>query len=161
MATQSNILAWRVPWTEEPGGLWSRGSQRVGHDWSDLVHTMTDVGYWDSSVTCLGTSFHNLSDTMKFDSKEFGLNLIYLPPGENPGRCQCAGYLKSLKFGVNVSSSSYIQTASLNWEESIREKKKCESTAWNNAASAWAGASCEGLAQLKASLGAGGDVTRL
>ena len=32
MATHSNILAWRIPWTEEPGGLQSRGSQRVGHD---------------------------------------------------------------------------------------------------------------------------------
>ena len=32
MATHSNILAWRIPWTEEPGGLQSMGSQRVGHD---------------------------------------------------------------------------------------------------------------------------------
>ena len=32
MATHSNILAWRIPWTEEPGGLQSTGSQRVGHD---------------------------------------------------------------------------------------------------------------------------------
>ena len=32
MATHSSILAWRMPWTEEPGGLHSRGSQRVGHD---------------------------------------------------------------------------------------------------------------------------------
>ena len=32
MATQSSILAWRIPWTEEPGGLQSMGSQRVGHD---------------------------------------------------------------------------------------------------------------------------------
>ena len=32
MATHSSILAWRVPWTEEPGGLQSTGSQRVGHD---------------------------------------------------------------------------------------------------------------------------------
>ena len=32
MATQSSILAWRVPWTEEPCGLQSMGSQRVGHD---------------------------------------------------------------------------------------------------------------------------------
>ena len=32
MATQSNILARRTPWTEEPGGLQSMGSQRVGHD---------------------------------------------------------------------------------------------------------------------------------
>ena len=31
-ATHSNILAWRIPWTEEPGRLQSIGSQRVGHD---------------------------------------------------------------------------------------------------------------------------------
>ena len=32
MATHSSILARRIPWTEEPGGLQSTGSQRVGHD---------------------------------------------------------------------------------------------------------------------------------
>ena len=32
MATHSNIHAWKIPWTEEPGGLQSMGSQRVGHD---------------------------------------------------------------------------------------------------------------------------------
>ena len=32
MATYSSILAWRIPWTEEPGRLQSMGSQRVGHD---------------------------------------------------------------------------------------------------------------------------------
>ena len=32
MATHSNILAWRIPWTEEPGGLKSMGSQTVKHD---------------------------------------------------------------------------------------------------------------------------------
>ena len=32
MATHSSILAWRIPWVEEPGGLQSTGSQRVGHD---------------------------------------------------------------------------------------------------------------------------------
>ena len=31
-ATHSSILAWRIPWTEEPGGLQSMESQRVGHD---------------------------------------------------------------------------------------------------------------------------------
>ena len=33
MATHSSIPAWKIPWTEEPGGLQSTGSQRVGHDW--------------------------------------------------------------------------------------------------------------------------------
>ena len=32
MATHSNILAWRIPWLEDPGGLQSIGSQRVGHN---------------------------------------------------------------------------------------------------------------------------------
>ena len=32
MATQSSILPWRIPWTQEPGGLQSMGSQRVRHD---------------------------------------------------------------------------------------------------------------------------------
>ena len=32
IATHSSTLAWKIPWTEEPGGLQSMGSQRVGHD---------------------------------------------------------------------------------------------------------------------------------
>ena len=34
MATHSSILAWKIPWKEELGGLQSMGSQRVGHDWA-------------------------------------------------------------------------------------------------------------------------------
>ena len=37
MATHSSVLAWRMPGMEEPGGLLSLGSHRVGHDWSDLT----------------------------------------------------------------------------------------------------------------------------
>ena len=38
MATHSSILAWEIPWTEEPDELQSMGSQRVGHDWAtDLI----------------------------------------------------------------------------------------------------------------------------
>ena len=37
MATHSSVLAWRIPGTEEFGGLPSLGSHRVGHDWSDLA----------------------------------------------------------------------------------------------------------------------------
>ena len=39
MATHSSILAWKIPWTEEPGGLQPVGSQRVEHNWSNLAHT--------------------------------------------------------------------------------------------------------------------------
>ena len=34
MAAHSSVLAWEIPWTEEPGGLQSRGSQRVVHNWT-------------------------------------------------------------------------------------------------------------------------------
>ena len=37
MTTHSSVLAWRIPGTQEPGGLPSMGSHRVGHDWSDLA----------------------------------------------------------------------------------------------------------------------------
>ena len=37
MATHSSTLAWKIPWTEEPGRLSSMGSHRVGHDSSDLA----------------------------------------------------------------------------------------------------------------------------
>ena len=37
MAAHSSTLAWKIPWTEKPGGLPSMGSHRVGHDWSDLA----------------------------------------------------------------------------------------------------------------------------
>ena len=38
MATHSSILAWKVPWTEEPGGLQSMESQRVKHGWATNIH---------------------------------------------------------------------------------------------------------------------------
>ena len=43
VATHSSILAWRTPWTKEPGRLQSIGSQRVGHDWSDSLHMSISV----------------------------------------------------------------------------------------------------------------------
>ena len=47
MATHSSILAWRIPWTEEPDGLQSMGSQRVGHVWAteDEEDTLQE-GFW-------------------------------------------------------------------------------------------------------------------
>ena len=38
-ATHSGILTWRIPWTDEPGGLQSIGSRRVEHDQSNLAHS--------------------------------------------------------------------------------------------------------------------------
>ena len=40
MATHPSVLAWRIPWTEEPGGLQSLGLQRVGHDSATFTFTL-------------------------------------------------------------------------------------------------------------------------
>ena len=45
MATHSGVLAWEIPWTEEPGGLQSMGFQRVRHD---QAHTQTHALYYVS-----------------------------------------------------------------------------------------------------------------
>ena len=46
MATHCSILAWRIPWTGEPGGLQSMGSQRVRHDWApEHAHRQ---GFWNN-----------------------------------------------------------------------------------------------------------------
>ena len=46
MATHSSILAWRIPWSEEPGRLQSTGLQRVRHNWSDLLRHMVSMLIW-------------------------------------------------------------------------------------------------------------------
>ena len=46
MATHSSILTWRIPWTEEPGGLQSMGLQRVGHDGA----TNTSLSFFPISI---------------------------------------------------------------------------------------------------------------
>ena len=45
MAIHSSILVWRIPWTEKSGQLQSTGSQRVGHDWSDLACKVREEGW--------------------------------------------------------------------------------------------------------------------
>ena len=50
--THSSILAWKIPWTEEPGRLQSMGLQRVGHDWSDLAAAAATM--WETRVLSLG-----------------------------------------------------------------------------------------------------------
>ena len=49
MATHSSILAWRIQWTQEPGGLQSMGSQRVRHDWA--TKHITDCIIWPNERT--------------------------------------------------------------------------------------------------------------
>ena len=54
MATHSSILAWRIPWTEEPGRIQFMASQRFGHDWA--MNTFSDSGDFMSHVCILPIS---------------------------------------------------------------------------------------------------------
>ena len=55
MATHSSILAWKIPWTEEPGGLQSMGSQRVGYDWA------TNTSLYEIITTVVLVNIHHLT----------------------------------------------------------------------------------------------------
>ena len=74
MSTHSSILAWRIPWTEEPGGLQSMGSQRVRHNW--LTLSLFTVNY--IKVFCTAT-IHSSTLAWK------------IPRTEEPGRLQTMG----------------------------------------------------------------------
>ena len=64
LATHSNVLAWRIPGTGEPGGLPSMGSHRVGHDWCDLAAAaakllliiFTEILFYEKSCLILKTN---------------------------------------------------------------------------------------------------------
>ena len=49
LASHSSILAWRIPWTEEPGRQECMGSKRVGHDWVTHAHTHTHTHIYGTS----------------------------------------------------------------------------------------------------------------
>ena len=74
MATYSSILAWRIPWTEEPGGLPSIWLQRVGHSWSNLVtaqHGSSIFIFWGNLHTipysdCANLPFHQQYKRVRF-----------------------------------------------------------------------------------------------
>ena len=75
MATHSSILAWRIPWAEEPGELQSLGSQRVGHDWA--TNTFTFMNEFRVPYTVL--SFPNITCIISILSSFLSLSSVYSP----------------------------------------------------------------------------------
>ena len=62
MATHSSSLAWKIPWTEKPGGLQSMRSQRAGHNWAHIqtVYFLWKLALWIKYTLSLFFSFHLL-----------------------------------------------------------------------------------------------------
>ena len=101
-----SILAWRIPWTEEPGGLPSMGLHRVGHDWSDLaaaaaasVFSSMTSQLWQHHVLKFPTG---LNSTLKAMAPHSSTPAWKIPWMEEPGRLQSIG---SLKFGHDWATS--------------------------------------------------------
>ena len=83
MATHSSILAWRIPWTEEPGGPQSIGSQRVRHDWSHLACTRTHSRLWHNSKFHKHTerwSRHNILGNFSLQWENLRVQLQWIQP---------------------------------------------------------------------------------
>ena len=72
MVTHSSVLAWRIPWTEEPGRLQSTESQRVRHDWRDLAHST--LSFCIRMKVKGGKSVFLLVSYFKWDLKKYSLN---------------------------------------------------------------------------------------
>ena len=99
MATHSSILVWKIPWTEEPGGLQSIGSQRVGHGCSDLAQHCTaepwlnTSSHWKVKVKSLSrvqlfatpwTVAYKGSLSMELSRQEYWSRLPFSSPGDRP-----------------------------------------------------------------------------
>ena len=83
MATHSSTLAWKIPWTEEPGRLQSMGSQRVGHDWE----TSMSCHSWSAWNCHISSAFLMVSRLLHFgvfaSTLTFPHSLHPIPPSRN------------------------------------------------------------------------------
>ena len=67
MAIHSNVLAWGIPWIEEPGGLQSMGSQRVGHNSSNVcIHAQLRPALKSSLFACIHKKAPNFPEVSVF-----------------------------------------------------------------------------------------------
>ena len=99
MAPHSSTLAWRIPWMEEPGGLQSMGSLRVGHNWATSLSLFTFM-HW---------------------RRKWQPTPVFLP-GESQGRGSLVGYrlwvAQSRTRLKRLSSSSSIRFCKTKWVSS-------------------------------------------
>ena len=65
MTTYSSTLAWKIPWTEEPGGLQSTGSQRVGHDWAHTQCIYANHNIWMGETKLMKMNLEKMLPNMR------------------------------------------------------------------------------------------------
>ena len=94
MATHFSILDWRIPWTEEPGGLQPMGSQRVGHDRETNTHT--DMHAWISLANyTLKSHFYLLTIRIQGNGTPLQYSCLEIPMDRGAWRAAVHGVAKS------------------------------------------------------------------
>ena len=113
MATHSSVLAWRIPGTEEPGGLPSMGLHRVGHNWSDLAAAAAAAGETKKKIRCL--CLLKIQSIMVHSFKEKILKK-FLPLVRHKAWCP-SSFTWSIKwYYLIVLGSGYLLISSTGWD---------------------------------------------
>ena len=96
MAIHSSILAWRIPWTEELGGLESMGSQRVGYDWAtNTFHTFIQL------------NTKNPNNTNKLNrTKQIFFQKRHITDHRHMKRCLALLIIREMRWQWGITSSS-------------------------------------------------------
>ena len=91
MATHSSLLAWRIPWTGDPGGLQSMGSQRIGHDWRQWHPTPVFLpGKSHRRRSLVGCRPWGRRESDTTERLHFPFSLLCIGEGNgNPLQCSC------------------------------------------------------------------------
>ena len=126
MAPHSSTLAWKIPWMEEPGGLLSVGSLRVGHDWVTSLPLFTflywrrkwqplqcsclenprDGGAWWAAIYGVAWSRTRLKQLSSSSSNVITSGLRYIPKAPQAGGCPGEGSTRSLPMIHQITPSS-------------------------------------------------------
>ena len=79
ITTHSNILAWRILWTEDPGGLQSMGLQRVGHDWTTNTFFLSGILALQPEIKPILPALEGKVSTTGTIGKSPHLDMLWLP----------------------------------------------------------------------------------
>ena len=86
MAVHSRTIAWKIPWTEEPGRLQSMGSQRVGHDWATSLHFTSK----DDAVKVLHSICQQIWNTQQWPQD--WERSVFIPVPKKGNSKECSNY---------------------------------------------------------------------
>ena len=122
MATHSSILAWRIPWTEEPGGLQSTGSQRVGNDWATSLSLSLSTAFHYIHFLLRGMCIAVfLRDNFKLLCKQsfkYKTQMIRsLLPSEEFQLLELFACMASIKFSLGVKITSWVRLVVQWWRD--------------------------------------------